>query len=76
MVKIILKVRFVFNRINYFVQTKDENEFERTASNLKSAGIEHYCWLEQPENLKTCLALMPCRKERALPYLSHLKLQR
>ncbi|TBU39037.1 peptidyl-tRNA hydrolase II [Dichomitus squalens] len=47
------------------MQTADQASIERLASLLAAADppIPHHLWIEQPENVPTCLALAPNRRE-------------
>ena len=46
-------------------QTADQASIERLASLLAATDppIPHHLWIEQPENVPTCLALAPNRRE-------------
>ncbi|KAJ1959749.1 peptidyl-tRNA hydrolase domain-containing protein 1 [Dipsacomyces acuminosporus] len=41
------------------LQTKNENSLLKIADNLKQQGIPYYLWIEQPENMPTCIATVP-----------------
>ncbi|KAI0628967.1 peptidyl-tRNA hydrolase II [Trametes polyzona] len=47
------------------LQTADQTSIERLASLLSASdpSIPHHLWVEQPENVPTCLALAPNRRE-------------
>ncbi|KAH9942186.1 peptidyl-tRNA hydrolase II [Epithele typhae] len=47
------------------MQTADQASIERLASRLAEANppVPHHLWIEQPENVPTCLALAPNRRE-------------
>ncbi|EJF55292.1 hypothetical protein DICSQDRAFT_74738 [Dichomitus squalens LYAD-421 SS1] len=49
----------------YCVQTVDQASVEHLASLLSAADppIPHYLWIEQPNNVPTCLALAPNQRE-------------
>lgn len=53
------------------LQTPKNVPLDRLAAQLAEAGASdalppHYLWVEQPENLPTCLAIAPNRKPEAL----------
>lgn len=52
----------------------DEAALSTLAENLTQAGVAHKLWIEQPENIPTCLALKPCAKETVQPLLRKFKL--
>eukprot|EP00039_Didymoeca_costata_P030688 m.30883 g.30883 ORF g.30883 m.30883 type:complete len:174 (-) comp8253_c0_seq3:992-1513(-) len=55
-------------------QVKDEAELLKLAENLKQRGVSHYLWVEQPENIPTCLATKPVRRSTVVKPLKKLKL--
>jgi peptidyl-tRNA hydrolase len=44
------------------LEVKNLAALEALASRLMEAGVAHKLWLEQPENVATCLATKPARK--------------
>ncbi|PJF19797.1 MGC154811 protein [Paramicrosporidium saccamoebae] len=62
--------------IQSMTKTTSDAEFRTTLDTLNKAGIEHYCWTEQPENTMTCIALRPYEKSTVSRYLRQLNLQR
>ncbi|XP_070782488.1 putative peptidyl-tRNA hydrolase PTRHD1 [Enoplosus armatus] len=52
----------------------DEAALSSLSENLTQAGVAHKLWIEQPENIPTCLALKPCPKESVQPLLRKFKL--
>ncbi|XP_037304674.1 putative peptidyl-tRNA hydrolase PTRHD1 isoform X2 [Pungitius pungitius] len=52
----------------------DEAALSGLSENLTQAGVAHKLWIEQPENVPTCLALKPCQKETVQPLLRKFKL--
>ncbi|XP_030260390.1 putative peptidyl-tRNA hydrolase PTRHD1 [Sparus aurata] len=52
----------------------DEAALSSLSENLTQAGVAHKLWIEQPENIPTCLALKPCPKETVQPLLRKFKL--
>ncbi|KAH9889447.1 peptidyl-tRNA hydrolase II [Cubamyces lactineus] len=47
------------------IQTNDQASIERLAGLLSTMDppVPHHLWIEQPENVPTCLALAPNRRE-------------
>ncbi|KAF3850186.1 peptidyl-tRNA hydrolase domain-containing protein 1 [Dissostichus eleginoides] len=52
----------------------DEAALSNLSETLTKAGVAHKLWIEQPENIPTCLALKPCAKETVQPLLRKFKL--
>ncbi|XP_053736207.1 putative peptidyl-tRNA hydrolase PTRHD1 [Synchiropus splendidus] len=52
----------------------DEASLCSLSASLTQAGVAHKLWVEQPENIPTCLALKPCPKEAVQPLLRKLQL--
>ncbi|XP_010743073.2 putative peptidyl-tRNA hydrolase PTRHD1 [Larimichthys crocea] len=52
----------------------DEVALSTLSDTLTQAGVAHKLWIEQPENVPTCLALKPCPKETVQPLLRKFKL--
>ncbi|XP_076024153.1 putative peptidyl-tRNA hydrolase PTRHD1 [Genypterus blacodes] len=52
----------------------DEASLSSLSENLTEAGVAHKLWIEQPENIPTCLALKPYPKETVQPLLRKFKL--
>jgi peptidyl-tRNA hydrolase PTRHD1 len=48
------------------LKTADGSSLEKLATLLSAADppIAYYLWIEQPENVPTCLALAPNRKDK------------
>uniref|UniRef100_A0A3P8VC81 peptidyl-tRNA hydrolase n=1 Tax=Cynoglossus semilaevis TaxID=244447 RepID=A0A3P8VC81_CYNSE len=55
-------------------QAPDEEALSSLSENLTQAGVSHKLWIEQPENIPTCLALKPYPKETVQPLLRKFKL--
>lgn len=55
-------------------QAPDEAALCGLADALTRAGVGHKLWVEQPEDIPTCLALKPCPKETAQPHVRKFKL--
>lgn len=58
------------------VGTSDEASLRKIATDLESASVPHKLWIEQPENVATCIATVPLVKSfaRKLECLRKLKL--
>ncbi|XP_076873468.1 putative peptidyl-tRNA hydrolase PTRHD1 [Brachyhypopomus gauderio] len=56
------------------LQAPDETCLSELSATLTEKGIEHKLWVEQPENMPTCLALKPYPKDAVQPFLKKLKL--
>ncbi|XP_061610048.1 putative peptidyl-tRNA hydrolase PTRHD1 [Phyllopteryx taeniolatus] len=52
----------------------DEAALSGLSESLTQAGVAHKLWIEQPENMATCLALKPYPRERVQPLLRKFKL--
>lgn len=50
------------------IQTADEGSLRRLSELLQSSKppIPHHLWIEQPENVPTCIALAPNRRENRI----------
>ncbi|CAH2245550.1 peptidyl-tRNA hydrolase PTRHD1 [Pelobates cultripes] len=56
------------------LEVPDEATLTSLAETLKKENIDHKAWIEQPENITTCIALRPYPKEQVHPYLKKFKL--
>lgn len=54
----------------------NENELNELSDTLKANSIEHYLWIEQPENFPTAIALKPYYKKDIEHFFSKYKLYR
>lgn len=54
----------------------NEKELIELSDLLKQNTIEHYLWIEQPENIPTALAVKPYWKKDVEQYFSKFKLYR
>ncbi|XP_072307746.1 putative peptidyl-tRNA hydrolase PTRHD1 [Eucyclogobius newberryi] len=52
----------------------DEAALSGLSQTLTQAGLLHKVWIEQPENIPTCLALKPYPKDTVQPLLKKFKL--
>lgn len=57
-----------------FFQVPNEETLKKIAQKLQENSIDHKLWIEQPENIPTCLALKPYPKEQVKKYVGKLKL--
>ncbi|KAG0463163.1 hypothetical protein HPP92_021639 [Vanilla planifolia] len=55
------------------LEVKGEAQIKNLAEKLKADGIEHKLWIEQPENIPTCLATRPYPKSLVSSYFKKLK---
>ncbi|KAK3578948.1 hypothetical protein CHS0354_035587 [Potamilus streckersoni] len=58
------------------LEAKDEESLKRLSENLTQEGIDHKLWIEQPENIPTCVATKPYKKEDIQKYFKEFKLFR
>ncbi|PKA52887.1 hypothetical protein AXF42_Ash001868 [Apostasia shenzhenica] len=56
------------------LEVKGEAQMKNLAGKLAAEGIEHKLWIEQPENIATCLATRPYPKALVFSYFKKLKL--
>ncbi|XP_036922717.1 putative peptidyl-tRNA hydrolase PTRHD1 [Sturnira hondurensis] len=56
------------------LEAPDETTLKKLSETLQQKNIEHVLWLEQPENITTCLALRPYPKEEVNQYLKTFRL--
>ncbi|KAK2845991.1 hypothetical protein Q7C36_010845 [Tachysurus vachellii] len=56
------------------LQAADEASLTHLSTTLSEKGIAHKLWMEQPENIATCLALKPYPKDTVQPFLRKFKL--
>lgn len=57
-------------------QVPDEESLNKINDELKSNNVDFYRWLEQPDNIHTCIALRPYPKSQVENYFKSLKLFR
>lgn len=53
---------------------KDEEALRKLSEKLKENDIKHKMWIEQPENIPTCIAIKPYIKEEVHKFVKNLKL--
>ncbi|KAM6965072.1 putative peptidyl-tRNA hydrolase PTRHD1 [Aplochiton taeniatus] len=56
------------------LQALDQASLSTLSETLTEKGVDHKLWIEQPENVPTCLALKPYPKETVHPLLRKFKL--
>ena len=52
----------------------DAAALTRLRDALQEAGVDHKLWVEQPEDIPTCLAAKPARKADVQKYFKKFKL--
>lgn len=57
-------------------QAPDEESLTKLADRLRENSIDHKLWIEQPENIPTCVAVKPYKKEDVQQYFKEFKLFR
>ncbi|XP_075976100.1 putative peptidyl-tRNA hydrolase PTRHD1 [Anticarsia gemmatalis] len=56
------------------LEVPDEASLNKVAAKLKENFISHKLWIEQPENIPTCIAMKPYPKEEVKKYVGKFKL--
>lgn len=56
------------------LEVKGQAQIVNLSEKLKSGGIDHKLWIEQPENIPTCLATKPYPKSVVSSFFKKLKL--
>ncbi|KAM3389339.1 hypothetical protein ACQJBY_011452 [Aegilops geniculata] len=56
------------------LEVKGETQLKNLAEKLQAAGVRHKLWIEQPENIPTCIATAPCPKSQVASFFRKLKL--
>ncbi|CAI5484592.1 unnamed protein product, partial [Closterium sp. Yama58-4] len=56
------------------LEVKGEVQLLNLSKKLQEAGITHRVWMEQPENMPTCIATLPHPKNVVAPHMRKLKL--
>ncbi|KAK9809694.1 hypothetical protein WJX73_005901 [Symbiochloris irregularis] len=56
------------------LEVKGETQLRNLAEKLEEAGIQHKLWMEQPEDIPTCIATVPLPKAQVHPHVKRLKL--
>jgi peptidyl-tRNA hydrolase len=60
--------------VQVVLEVKGETQLQNLASKLKDAGVRHRLWMEQPENIPTCIAAAPYPKADVSQHFKKLKL--
>ncbi|XP_013099917.1 putative peptidyl-tRNA hydrolase PTRHD1 [Stomoxys calcitrans] len=53
---------------------KDEDAMRKLSEKLKENNIHHKMWIEQPEDIPTCIAIKPYVKDDVHKYVKNLQL--
>ncbi|EHB05969.1 hypothetical protein GW7_04031 [Heterocephalus glaber] len=56
------------------LEAPDEPALKELAETLRQKNVDHMLWLEQPENIATCIALRPYPKEEVSQLLRKFRL--
>ncbi|KAL5214274.1 hypothetical protein ABZP36_003426 [Zizania latifolia] len=56
------------------LEVKGETQLKNLAEKLEAAEVRHKLWIEQPENIPTCIATAPCPKSQVSSFFKKLKL--
>ncbi|XP_023946086.2 putative peptidyl-tRNA hydrolase PTRHD1 [Bicyclus anynana] len=56
------------------LEVPNEESLKKVAEKLKENSIDHKLWIEQPENIPTCLALKPYPKDEVKKFVGKFKL--
>lgn len=56
------------------LEVPDEASLNDLSSRLSNGNIHHKLWIEQPENIPTCLAIKPYPKKEVQSYFKKYKL--
>ncbi|KAE9459070.1 hypothetical protein C3L33_09022, partial [Rhododendron williamsianum] len=56
------------------LEVKGETQLSNLSEKLRAGGIAHKLWIEQPENIPTCLATKPYPKSMVSSFFKKLKL--
>ncbi|XP_045449050.1 putative peptidyl-tRNA hydrolase PTRHD1 [Melitaea cinxia] len=56
------------------LEVPNEESLNKIAEKLKENSISHKLWIEQPENIPTCLAIKPYPKDEIKKYVGKFKL--
>ncbi|XP_076227795.1 putative peptidyl-tRNA hydrolase PTRHD1 [Nomia melanderi] len=56
------------------LEVPDESSLNTLSIQLKNSDIDHKLWIEQPENIPTCLVTKPYPKDKVKSYFKEYKL--
>lgn len=65
---------YIKSQVFSFFQATDEESIVKLSETLSSKGIDHKLWIEQPENIPTCIATRPYVKENIQENFKKFKL--
>lgn len=66
----------IISTMHKVVLAANEQQMMQLRDKLCTDKIDHFAWMEQPENLLTAIGLRPCPKELVRRYLKHLHLMK
>lgn len=58
------------------LQVPDEESLKKLSEKLNENAISHKLWIEQPENIATCIAVKPFPKEEVKKFFNKFKLMK
>ncbi|KAL5493887.1 hypothetical protein EMCRGX_G015122 [Ephydatia muelleri] len=67
-------VREYLADVDHMHKVNDEADLLALASSLRGGEVDHKLWMEQPENIPTCLATKPYPKSCVQDYFKKFKL--
>jgi hypothetical protein len=56
------------------LEVKGEIQLQNLSKKLEATGITHKLWIEQPEDIPTCLATKPYPKSKVSAHFKNLKM--
>jgi len=56
------------------LEVKSETQLRNLSEKLGQSGVKHKLWIEQPEDVATCLATAPLPKSKVYPLLKKFQL--
>uniref|UniRef100_A0A0B6ZWM4 peptidyl-tRNA hydrolase n=1 Tax=Arion vulgaris TaxID=1028688 RepID=A0A0B6ZWM4_9EUPU len=56
------------------LEAMDEDSLTKLSEKLTAENISHKLWIEQPENIPTCIAVKPYRRNEVQKYFRQFKL--
>lgn len=70
----LISVRFISFLFVFKFQIGTENELRKLSADLVTNDIKHKLWIEQPENIATCIALKPYEKDAVKKFTRKYKM--
>ena len=67
---------YVHAHVLFHFQAPNEESLRKLSDTLTSNNIDHKLWMEQPENIPTCVAAKPSPKDDVQMYFKEFKLFR